>query len=58
VGLCGSCAHQRVVVSGRGSTFSMCERGLRREPGFLKYPRLPVVACPGWEHRDDPQRGA
>jgi hypothetical protein len=48
-GLCLSCAHVRVIRSGRGSVFLMCERGLRREPGFIKYPRLPVVACPGHE---------
>ncbi|MDQ8043807.1 MAG: hypothetical protein AAGC46_03955 [Solirubrobacteraceae bacterium] len=48
-GLCAGCAHVRVVRSGRGSVFWMCERGLRREPGYLKYPRLPVVACRGYE---------
>jgi hypothetical protein len=48
-GLCPSCAHVRVVRSGRGSVFLMCERGLRREPGFAKYPRLPVTVCRGHE---------
>ena len=48
-GLCRSCGHVRVVRSGRGSVFLMCERGLRREPGFAKYPRLPVVRCAGHE---------
>ncbi len=56
VGLCGGCAHQRVIANTRGSTFSMCERGLAHEPGFAKYPRLPVLACAGFEPRsgDDP----
>lgn len=48
-GLCLSCAHVRVIRSGRGSVFLMCERGLRKEAGFVKYPRLPVVACAGHE---------
>lgn len=39
----------RVVRSGRGSVFAMCERGLRKEPGFVKYPRLPVLRCGGFE---------
>lgn len=25
----------------------MCERGLRGEPGYVKYPPLPVVRCEG-----------
>jgi len=57
MGLCGSCAHQRVIRSGRGSSFSMCERGLRREPGFSKYPRLPVLVCGGWEYGGEPRAG-
>jgi hypothetical protein len=48
-GLCVSCQHVRIVKSGRGSVFWMCERGLRKEPGFTKYPRLPVMACAGFE---------
>lgn len=48
-GLCASCAHVRVIRSGRGSIFLMCERGLRQEAGFAKYPRLPVVRCAGHE---------
>jgi hypothetical protein len=50
MGLCGSCFQQRPVRSGRGSHFSMCERGLRGEAGYVKYPRLPVTRCNGWEH--------
>ena len=54
-GLCLACAHVRVVRSGRGSVFLMCERGLRREPGFAKYPRLPVVRCAGHEPVVEPE---
>ena len=52
-GLCGGCQHQRIVRSGRGSQFSMCERGLT-DAAFPKYPRLPVMACPGFEPRTPP----
>ena len=29
----------------------MCERGLAGEPGYAKYPRLPVLRCAGFEPR-------
>ena len=48
VGLCSVCAHARAVSSARGSTFWMCERALT-EPGYRKYPPLPVRGCPGFE---------
>jgi hypothetical protein len=53
-GLCAECAHQRVIRNTRGSVFSMCERGLAGEPGYAKYPRLPVVRCAGFTAGDDP----
>ena len=46
-GLCDRCAHQRVVVSGRGSRFSLCRRS-ERDPRFPRYPPLPVLRCPGY----------
>ncbi len=49
-GLCNTCAWQRVVVSGRGSAFSMCRRAAV-DARFRKYPPLPVVACVGYERR-------
>jgi hypothetical protein len=49
-GLCNLCAHQRVVRTGRGSVFSLCERH-KTDPAFPKYPRLPVVECRGFEPR-------
>lgn len=48
LGLCSTCAHQKLVRSGRGSTFSMCLRH-RTDPAYPKYPRLPVRECPGHE---------
>lgn len=57
-GLCSLCAHQRVVVSGRGSTFSLCLRA-REDSRFAKYPRVPVLTCAGYEPRgseaEDPE---
>ena len=48
--MCDSCRHQKLIRTGRGSVFSMCERS-KREPAYPKYPRLPVLACPGYERR-------
>jgi hypothetical protein len=48
VGLCATCVHQKIIRSGRGSTFSMCQRH-KTDPAYPKYPRLPVTACAGHE---------
>lgn len=51
-GLCGLCAHQRIVRSRRGSSFLLC--GLSRtDPRFPRYPRLPVLACDGFRPAAD-----
>jgi len=47
VGLCAGCAHARRVVTPR-STFWLC-RLAATDPRFVKYPRLPVRACEGYE---------
>jgi hypothetical protein len=47
-GLCDSCRHQRVVRNTRGSVFSLCERS-KTDPRYPKYPRVPVLECPGFE---------
>lgn len=47
-GLCRTCAHVRLLASAR-SVFLRC--GLAdTDPGFLRYPPLPVLSCPGY-HR-------
>ena len=51
-GLCDSCRHQRVVRNTRGSSFSLCERS-KSDPAYPRYPRLPVVECPGYEPTPD-----
>jgi hypothetical protein len=47
-GLCATCAHARVISNDRGSRFFLCELA-RTDPRFARYPRLPVLACVGWE---------
>ncbi|HEX2397816.1 MAG TPA: hypothetical protein VHI73_06730, partial [Solirubrobacteraceae bacterium] len=49
-GLCDACRHQRLVHNTRGSTFSLCDRS-RTDPGYPRYPRLPVGSCHGYEPR-------
>ena len=46
-GLCAGCVHARLVVSGRGSRFVLCERS-RTDPLFPRYPPLPVRTCAGF----------
>jgi hypothetical protein len=48
-GLCNTCVHQQVVRTTRGSVFSLCRRSRDDAEHFLRYPRLPVVRCEGWE---------
>lgn len=48
VGLCFVCRQARRIGSDRGSVFYFCERS-QTDPGFEKYPRLPVTSCPGFE---------
>jgi len=45
-----------VIRNSRGSVFSLCERGLAGEPGYAKYPRLPVVRCAGFEPGESAKR--
>jgi hypothetical protein len=48
-GLCDTCKHQRVVKNTRGSTFSLCQRSRDEPDRFPRYPRIPVMRCPGYE---------
>jgi hypothetical protein len=43
--------HQQVVRTTRGSVFSLCRRS-REDPAYPRYPRLPVLRCPGFEPRE------
>ena len=55
-GLCAACANARRVVSARGSEFWLCALSAR-DPAFAKYPRLPVLRCPGY-HPGSPEVSA
>jgi hypothetical protein len=39
-----------VIRNTRGSSFSLCERS-REDERYPRYPRLPVLRCPGHERR-------
>jgi hypothetical protein len=53
-GLCADCRHARVQQTARGSTFWRCARA-ETDPTFVRYPRLPVRICPGYEWNPDPR---
>ena len=48
VGLCAGCAHGHRVLSARGSVFWLCRRAAK-DAAFVRYPRLPMLRCPGYE---------
>jgi len=52
IGLCADCRHARRIESARGSEFYFC--GLSAtDANFAKYPRLPVLSCPGYKVKAD-----
>jgi len=57
VGLCVECRHMRRIVSDRGAVFFLCGRSAE-DSSFAKYPRLPVLQCPGFEpgSTDEPRK--
>jgi hypothetical protein len=52
-GLCASCLHARTIESAKGSSFLLCQRSTT-DPSYSKYPRLPVLSCPGHEPGSKP----
>ena len=50
-GLCEECLHVQRVTSARGSTFYLC-RLSQTDPGFPRYPVLPVLRCAGFQAVD------
>jgi hypothetical protein len=42
-----------VVRSAKGSVFTLCERSFAEPTHFVKYPRLPVLRCSGFEAREN-----
>jgi hypothetical protein len=49
-GLCTTCVHARVITSSKGSEFYLCQLSFS-DPRFARYPRLPVLACDGYQPR-------
>ncbi|HXJ15437.1 MAG TPA: hypothetical protein VNH19_24455 [Candidatus Limnocylindrales bacterium] len=50
IGLCADCLHSRLIESNKGSQFLLCQLA-QSDPTFPKYPRLPVLACPGYSQK-------
>ena len=46
-GLCGGCRHAHRIET-RGGVYRRCTRSVA-EPAFPRYPRLPMLSCPGFE---------
>ena len=46
-GLCAGCRHARWIAGARGALFMLCLRSAS-DPAYVKYPRLPVLVCPGY----------
>jgi hypothetical protein len=46
--LCQSCQWMRMIVSGRGSQFLLCQKS-QSDPRFAKYPPQPIARCSGYE---------
>jgi hypothetical protein len=49
-GLCLTCRFVRLVPSLRDTTYYRCGRS-DADPSYPRFPRLPVVRCPGHEPR-------
>jgi hypothetical protein len=47
-GLCRDCRNAKIMRSDRDSVFYRCMLS-DKSPDFVKYPRLPVLSCSGWQ---------
>jgi hypothetical protein len=47
-GLCAGCVHGRLNETRRGTAYLRCLKA-QTDARFAQYPRLPVLACPGFE---------
>lgn len=56
VGLCSACRHATTQRNPRGSRFWRCRRA-ETDPGYRRYPPLPVTACRGFERGDPDHPG-
>jgi hypothetical protein len=46
-GLCADCVNAQKIRSDRGTKFILCCLSAT-DPNFAKYPRLPIINCPGY----------
>jgi hypothetical protein len=46
-GLCADCVNAQKIRSDRGTEFILCKLSAI-DKNFQKYPRLPVLTCPGF----------
>ena len=49
--LCSACRYGKETRNDRASVFLFCLRS-KHDPAFPKYPRLPVIACAGFEKKE------
>jgi hypothetical protein len=56
VGLCVACRHLRRVRTDKNSVFYQCQRA-KTDARYPKYPRLPVLHCPGYELSAEGEKG-
>jgi hypothetical protein len=49
-GLCAECLHAHGQRGARQQIFWRCLRS-EKDPSYLRYPRLPVLECAGFERR-------
>lgn len=50
-GLCATCVYAKLNETRRGTAYLRCTRAAW-DPSLFRYPRLPVVECPGYEETD------
>jgi hypothetical protein len=55
VGLCARCVHAARHETARRSVFWRCRRA-ESDADYLRYPRLPVANCPGFEPTESATR--
>ncbi len=48
LGICCDCRFAKRIETGKGSRFLLCRRS-EIDPGYPRYPRLPVSSCAGHE---------
>ena len=51
--LCHHCRQMRVVVSGKGTVFYLCQLAAT-DVRYRKYPPQPVARCSGYQSQDGP----